>query len=88
MEKDDLKSKTNERLNSELKGLKVITGALVVVLSLLFAITIYGVLTKEDNTVFIALMAVAISLSAMIPINYAKIKGINKELKLRKNNQG
>jgi len=61
MKKEDLKNKTREQLVSELQSIKAITGVLSGVLIVLFAITIYGLLAIEDNTVFIALIAVAIS---------------------------
>lgn len=82
--KMDIKNKPTEKLEGELKGLQVVCGALIVVLSLLLGITIYGMLTKEDNSVFISLMAVAFSLSAMVPILYLNIKKIKKELASRK----
>lgn len=85
MKKEDLKNKTTENLKGDLKTLKVITGALIGVLLPLFAITIYGIFAKEDNTTFIALMAVAISCSAIIPIQFSSIKKIKNELELRNN---
>lgn len=80
----DLKEKTTEQLNNQLKGIKIITGALIGVLGLLFIICIYGLMTKEDNTFFEALIVVPLGLSAIIPLNYGNIKKINKELKSRK----
>jgi hypothetical protein len=85
MKKDDLKSKTSEKLESELQVIKVITGALIGVLSVLFAVTIYGLLTKEDNATFIALIVVAISCSAILPLQFNSMKKIKTELELRKN---
>ncbi len=85
MKKDDLKSKSYENLETELKTIKTITGALIGVLIVLFAVTIYGLITKEDNTTFIALMAVAISCSAILPVQFSSMKKIKTELKLRKN---
>jgi len=79
----DLKNKTTEKLNSELKGLKIITGALIGVLTVLFIVTIYGLLTKDDTSVFTALIVVPMALIALIPINYGNIKKIKKELALR-----
>ena len=86
MKKEDLKKKSSETLESELKTIKTITGALIGVLTVLFAVTIYGMLTKEDNTTFIALMAVAISCSAILPIQFGSMKKIKAELELRKTN--
>jgi len=86
MKKDDLKSKTSEKLESDLKSTKVITGALIGVLSVLFAVTIYGLIMKENNQTFIALIAVAISCSAILPLQFSSMKKIKAELELRKNN--
>lgn len=79
----NLKDKTTDKLRTELKMIKAITAGLVFVLSLLFITCIYGVLTKEDNTTFIALIAVPIALCGMIPLNLSNIKKIKKELELR-----
>jgi len=79
----DLKNKTTEKLQKEIKDLKVITGALVGVLSVLFIAIIIGLLTKENNKTFIALIAVPIALGAIIPLNYSNIKKMQKELASR-----
>ena len=80
----DLKDKTTEKLNGELKGLKMINGALIGVLSLLFIVCVYGLITKEDSSTFMALIVVPLALSAIIPLNYGNMKKIKKELELRK----
>lgn len=80
----DLKDKTTEKLNGELKGLKMINGALIGVLSLLFIVCVYGLITKEDNSTFMALIVVPLALSAIIPLNYGNMKKIKNELELRK----
>ncbi len=79
-----LKNKTTEKLNTELKALKIITGALIGVLSLLFVICVYGLIVKEDSSTFTSLIVVPLALSAIIPLNYGNIKKIKKELELRK----
>lgn len=79
----DLKTKTTEKLKGELNGLKVITGALIGVLGVLFIFCIYGIMTKDDNAFFISMIVVPIALSAIIPINYGKIKKIKTELESR-----
>jgi len=80
----DLKDKTTEKLNGELKGLKMINGALIGVLSLLFIVCVYGLITKEDSSTFMALIVVPLALSVIIPLNYGNMKKIKKELELRK----
>ncbi|MBK8879853.1 MAG: hypothetical protein IPN74_15345 [Haliscomenobacter sp.] len=84
MKKEDLKNKTTERLKSELKAIKIITGALIGVLTLLFIISIYGLIAKENNSTFIALIAVAISLSAILPIQFVNMKNIKNKLNVIK----
>lgn len=86
MKEEDLKNKTTEELQSELKQTKTLTGALTGVLILLYSVTIYGLIAKEEKTTFIALIAVAISCSLILAINFAKIKEIKNELKLRVDN--
>ena len=78
-----LSDKTTEQLKAELKGLKIINGALIAVLGLLFAMCIYGLIAKEDSSVFSSLIVVPIALSAIIPINFGNMKKIKAELKSR-----
>ena len=85
MKKNDLKEKSTERLKSELKGIKIVTSALVGILTVLFAVNLYGLIWKDNNGAFIAGMAVAISLSAILPLQFGSIKKIIAELKFREN---
>ncbi len=86
MKKDDLKNKTIEKLESELKKLKSVTGALSGILIVLFAVTIYGLITQDNKSTFIALIAVAISCSAILPSQFGSMKKIKTELASRENN--
>jgi phosphatidylserine synthase len=83
MKRNKLKMKSTERLKSELSGLKIITGTLVIILTVLFTVNLYGLLSKENNTVFIAGMTVAVSLCAILPSQFMSMKKIKTELKLR-----
>ncbi len=58
MKNNDLKIKTIEQLQSNLNVNKTIATALVIVLTLLTAISIYGLIAKENTSAFIALFAV------------------------------
>lgn len=80
----DLSEKTPEQLEGELKNLKIINGAIIGVLGILFIVCIYGLLKKNDNGVFSALIVVPIALSAIIPVNYGNMKKIKTELESRK----
>ena len=81
----DLKQKTTSKLISELKALKAVTSVLILVLGFLVGINIYGILMKDEIGTFIAGIAVAIALSAILPLQYANIKKIKAELRLRNN---
>ena len=85
MKINKLKKKSTERLKSELNGVKIITGTLALILTVLFSVNLYGLLLKDKNTAFIAGMAVAISLSAILPSQFSSMIKIKKELKLREN---
>ena len=85
MKINKLKSKSTERLKSELSGVKIITGTLVIMLIGLFTVNVYGLLSKENNTAFIAGMTVAFFLSTILPSQFMSMKKIKTELKLREN---
>lgn len=85
MKKEELKNKSDEKLESELKKTKLINGALIGILIPLFALTIYGLVTAENKSTNIALLAVAISCSAILPMQFALIKKIKTELASRTN---
>ena len=72
-----------EKLEGQLIAIKIIAGALIGVLSLLLITSIYGLVTKENNLTFISLIAVAISISAILPIQFVNMKNIKTELNSR-----
>lgn len=78
-----LSEKTTAQLHSELKLTKAVTVALVIVLTLLFLVNLYGLLTKEDNSTFITLMIIPFALSPIVFINLSTMKKIKKELASR-----
>ena len=79
-----MKNKTTEKLIGEMKMLKIISYALIIVITLLLSISIYGLLTKDDTSVYIPLIVVGISCGAMIPIQLISINKIKKEIASRK----
>jgi len=83
MENTDLKNKTTEKLQSTLNMVKAITGVLVVVVSILTAVSIYGLIAKENTSTFIALLAVALSSLSIVLLQFTSIKKIKAELNLR-----
>jgi hypothetical protein len=82
---DNFKSKSNKDLENSLKAMKVISTALLVVVSLLISITVYGLLFKDNNATFLPLLVVGISCSAILPLQFASMKKIKTELKSREN---
>lgn len=86
MKNQDLNKKTTEQLQSELKTINTVTGALIGVLFVLFAVVIYGLLTNENKSIFIALIAVGVSCSVILPLQFSNIKKIKTELNLRNGN--
>ncbi len=80
----DLKNRTTEKLEKELKGLQTGTGILTGLLLVLFAACIYGLLKNNESGTYTALIVVPIALSAIIPLNFGKIKKIKSELESRK----
>ncbi len=82
MKNTDLKSKTTENLEAELKGIKIITWALIGILIPLFSLTIYGLITNKSST-DLPLLVVAISCSAILPLQFINMKKIKTELNAR-----
>ncbi|OSY88763.1 hypothetical protein WH52_03575 [Tenacibaculum holothuriorum] len=78
-----LKEKTTENLENKLKLLKISTGFLAGVSSILFIICLYNLLTREDNSIFRSLIIVPSVLFTIIPIYYGNIKKIKNELNSR-----
>ena len=85
MKKEDLRNKTIIELESELKKLKSTSGIVIGISMALYAVTIYGLLTKEDTSTDLALMVVAIACAASLPSQFGSIKKIRDELKSKKN---
>ncbi|WP_299159747.1 hypothetical protein [uncultured Tenacibaculum sp.] len=78
-----MKNKSIEELNRQIKVLKLVSKAMLITLILLLGVTVYGLLTKENKVVFITLMPIAFGLLTIIFLQYASIKKIKEEIKLR-----
>jgi hypothetical protein len=86
MEKQNkMKNRTTEQLRSKLNVNKLISIALIILLTLLTAFSIYGLVAKDNVQTFIALFAVACTSWSFIPFTFNSIKEIKSELKLREN---
>lgn len=79
----ELSEKTTEKLQKELESLKMVTGMLIGVLIVLFAVIIFGFLTQKDKGVSIGLLVVGFSCSAVLPMQFNNIKKIKKEIASR-----
>jgi len=80
---NNLESKSTKELQGSLKVLKIISIALIIVISLLLSITIYGILFKDNNATFIALFVVGVSCAAILPVQFISMKKIKTELNSR-----
>ncbi len=78
-----MKNKSIEELNRQIKVLKLVSKAMIIGLVLLLGVTVYGLLTKENKTVFITLMPIVFGLLTILLLQYASIKKIREEIKLR-----
>lgn len=81
---DNLKNKSTKELKDTLKVLNIVSISLSVVVLLLLSICVYGLITKENNTTFMALLVVGISCGAMLPMQLSSMKKIKFEIKSRK----
>jgi len=76
--------KSTKELESTLKLMKLISTALAIVIFALLAITVYGLIAKENNATFLALFVVGISCGAILPLQFTTMKKIKAELNSRK----
>tara|TARA_B100000795_G_C22793515_1_gene438171 strand:+ start:133 stop:387 length:255 start_codon:yes stop_codon:yes gene_type:complete len=83
VKKDNFKNKTTGQLKISLRVIKIITIALICVITLLLSITIYGMATKEDIGTFIAPFVVGISCSGILPLQFMLMTRIKSELASR-----
>ena len=83
MKGDNFKDKTTAQLKASLRAIKMITIALISVITLLLSITIYGMATKEDIGTSVALFVVGISGGGILPLQFMLMKRIKSELASR-----
>ncbi len=85
MKNNNWKNKTTVQLQSKLTINKTTAIALVIVLTILTAISIYGLIAKDNVSTFIALFAVVCTGWGILPLPFYLMKEIKTELKLREN---
>ncbi|WP_019036953.1 hypothetical protein [Psychroflexus tropicus] len=84
MKSNTLNSQPTKQLKTNLTLLKVMSLLISISSLALIGICVYGMLTKENISAFIALMVVGISCLAILPLQLINIKRISTELKSRK----
>lgn len=80
------KAASTSKLTNQLKAIRAITLALIFVLLALVLLCVYGLIYKDNNSTFWALLGVALALSPIIVINRARIQKIKTDLKTRNHN--
>ncbi|MDP5082276.1 MAG: hypothetical protein NWP87_06420 [Winogradskyella sp.] len=85
MKKNKYTGKTTEALKSELRGVKIVTGALAIIMITLLLVNFYGLQFIENNTAFVAGTVVAVLLSAIFPLQFNAMRRIKNEIKEREN---
>ena len=73
----------DNKLTKQYKALKFVTGMLAGILIVLFAMTIYLSIREKK---FHPLLVSPIALSAIIPINFKRMKEMRREIEARKGN--
>lgn len=84
MKKNELKNQSTQQLIKSMNMLKGIIGALLIMILILLSISIYGLITADNNTIFIALISVGISCSVILSVIFILMNNIKTELKYRK----
>jgi len=79
----DVEHKTTASLRSMLTGIKVTIWILIGALIPLFAFTTYGLLTRENSSLDIALLVIAISCGLTLPTQFKNMRKIKVELDKR-----
>lgn len=83
MSSEQLKNKSSEKLEGELRGIKIVAIALLITISMLFGLIIYGIAMKGMDTVYVSLLVVGIGCSAILPLQFSSMKKIKVELDSR-----
>lgn len=84
MNNESFKDKTTKELEDTLKVLKMVSISLSLLVFLLLSVCVYGLITKENNTTFIALLLVGLSCGTMLPLQISSMKKIKTEITSRK----
>ena len=84
MQNTQLETQSTEHLTKSINILKGIVGALIVIIIILFSISIYGLTMGENKTIYIALIALGVSCSVILSVQFILMKKIKTELRSRK----
>ena len=83
MKEDGFRNKTTGQLKASLRAIRMITIALISVITLLLSMAIYGMATKEDTGTSVALFIVGVSCGGILPLQFMLMKRIKSELASR-----
>lgn len=84
MKKEELKNKSIEKLESDLKVLQIIRWFTIGVSGVLFVVSLLGLIFRNTEIgMFLPLIVVALATMSMVPMNIKSIKIIEEEINLR-----
>ena len=84
MQSNQLETQSTEYLTKSINILKGIVGALIVMIIILFSISIYWLTMGENKTIYIALIALGVSCSVILAVQFILMKKIKTKLRSRK----
>ena len=79
-----IKKQTTEQLKSYRKKTKVVVIILIMILSLLISFSIYGLIAKDNNPVFISISVVSLFCFGTLPHQFKLMKKIKEEIENRR----
>ena len=79
-----IKRQTTEQLKSHFKKTKVVVIVIMMMLTLLVCASIYGLITKDNNPVFISILVVSLFCFAAMSHQFKMMRKIKEELKNRR----
>ena len=83
MNDSNLKNKSIEQLQSNLKSNQITAAAITMVLTLFTVISIHGLIVKDNTSTFVALFAVVCTCWSIFPTSFSLMREIKMELELR-----
>ncbi|MEQ6125022.1 hypothetical protein AAON49_12515 [Pseudotenacibaculum sp. MALMAid0570] len=79
-----IKRLTTEQLKSRLKKTRVVVIVLIVMLSVLICASVYGLITKDNNPVFLSILVVGLFCFGTLPHQFKMMRKIKEEIESRR----